>query len=56
MGNMSYCQFENTFKDLEQCFDAMQEGDELSTSEEKYKRYLIELCHQIIELDEQLKG
>lgn len=51
MGNMSYCQFENTFRDLQQCEDALnvKEFSELSESEQKYRNKLIELCKQIAE-------
>ena len=49
MGNMSYCRFENTFRDLQDCDEALgnQEFDELSDSEKKYRNYLVELCKEI---------
>ena len=52
MGNMSYCRFENTSNDLEDCLEAMGGFDfdrkELSSEQEKqgYDR-LIELCIEI---------
>ncbi len=46
MANMSYCRFENTFKDLQDCYDNM-DVDKLSESEIKYKEKLIELCSEI---------
>lgn len=47
MGNMSYCRFENTFADLEDCYSAMDE--DLSESEEKYKDKIISLCADILQ-------
>ena len=64
MGNMSYCRFENTYRDLEECYDALQnEGgvkgieEEVSQYEKPYVRRLVELCREIVdnyedELDE----
>ena len=45
MPNMSYIQFENTYDDLRQCYEAMDEEDE--GREAKYKKLLIELCVKI---------
>lgn len=49
MGNMSYCRFENTYKDLQDCYEALGswEEKELSKSEERYKKYLIKMCKDI---------
>ena len=54
MSNMSYCRFENTLRDLRDCFDAMNEEDidELSQYEAEAKDTLIELCRTIIEYDD----
>lgn len=46
MGNMSYCRFENTSGDLEDCYDAMDEKD-LSEGETKARAKLIRLCVDI---------
>jgi hypothetical protein len=43
--NMSYCRFENTLKDLKDCFEHM--DDNLSESEKEYRSRLIALCGQI---------
>jgi hypothetical protein len=51
--NMSYCQFENTFRDLKQCADAIANEDELSKTENNYKRLLIQLCRDIAEETEE---
>lgn len=61
MGNMSYCRFENTYGDLQDCYDHMDEVEEMSDSEKKYRRRLIELCQNIFddygdELDEDFEN
>ena len=33
MSNMSYCRFENTAGDVDDCIEALQEGESLSESE-----------------------
>ena len=55
MSNMSYCRFENTFKDLQDCYDALQEEGGVNKVEsganqyeKKYVRRLIELCKDIV--------
>lgn len=49
--NMSYCRYVNTYTDLVDCFEALQEeqftNDELSESETKYRDSLIEKCVEI---------
>ena len=49
MANMSYIRFENTYKDLLDCYEALQEDSELSEREEKHKNALIALCRDIID-------
>lgn len=46
MANMSYCRFENTFKDLKDCVDHLEDED-VSSSEETYRKRLIRLCQEI---------
>ena len=48
MGNMSYCRFENTLHDLRNCWNNFDEK-ELSESEEKARKRLVELCKEIAE-------
>lgn len=43
--NMSYCMFENTYQDLLQCYDAIDE--DLSVTEARYRKKLIDLCIEI---------
>jgi hypothetical protein len=47
MANMSYCRFENTYRDLVDCAQAMNET--LSERERKYKEKLVNVCQEIIE-------
>ncbi len=51
MANMSYCMFENTYRDLLDCADKLGDCDlslsELSDSEKKYALRLIKKCAQI---------
>jgi len=48
MGNMSYCRFENTSQDLEDCFDNMDESmEEASDYELKARKKLIRICCDI---------
>ncbi len=47
MGNSSYCRFENTLSDLRDCFNNMEE--KCSYRENRNRKYLIKLCHQIAE-------
>ncbi len=48
MGNMSYCRFENTYKDLEDCYEAMSDND-LSESEKRYRQRMIKLAKDIVD-------
>jgi hypothetical protein len=50
MANMSYCRFENTANDLEDCFEHMGDDiNELSKSETKYRLSIIQTAKEIIE-------
>lgn len=49
---MSYCRFQNTLRDLRDCYENMdymdnEDGEELSDEEKKAKEKLIDLCHDI---------
>lgn len=50
MGNMSYCRFENTLRDLRDCWENFEDlQGKLSTSEERARDRLVELCKEIAE-------
>lgn len=48
MSNMSYCRFQNTLNDLQDCHQNMDDG-ELSKEEKRARKELIELCCSIID-------
>ena len=56
MGNMSYCRFENTSKDLEDCIEALRnyedECNNLSSYEVEALEDLISQAKEIVELTE----
>jgi hypothetical protein len=56
MPNMSYCRFENTSQDLNDCLEALsnEEYTDLSTWEETGLRDLIQLCKEILEYEEEI--
>ena len=47
MANMSYCRFENTYRDLLDCLDAM--NDRLDGREKGYRDRLVGICKEIID-------
>jgi exonuclease VII small subunit len=51
MSNMSYCRFENTLRDLEDCCEALGNGEAedsaLNEYEKKAKEKLIKVCVDI---------
>lgn len=48
MANMSYCRFENTYRDLLDCLVHMDDED-LSADEAKYRNRIIEICKDVAE-------
>lgn len=49
MGNMSYCRFHNTEIDLQECIDALNDGERLSYSEKRSAKMLLDRCVEYIE-------
>ncbi len=47
MGNMSYCRFQNTVGDLEDCYDNF-DDDDLSEEEERARKRLLKICQNIV--------
>lgn len=47
--NMSYCRFENTLRDLQDCAEHLHADLSGSASETRARRRLIELCQEIID-------
>lgn len=62
MSNMSYCRYQNTYQDLLDCLNDLEErinnegkddyDQSLSTSELNYCRWLVEVAEQIVEIKE----
>lgn len=52
MANMSYCRFENTLYDLEDCVNALDgvvyDGESISKGEWKYAKRMREWCERFI--------
>ena len=57
MGNMSYCRFENTARDLGDCLDAIENGktDDLSSYEKDGLRNLLDYCETIFFMKEEIE-
>ena len=59
MANMSYCRFENTANDLQDCLDNLnsqdRDGEPLSKSETEYRKRLIELCQEVVDSAEDIE-
>jgi hypothetical protein len=56
MGNMSYCRFENTFNDLEDCYHALHDVkrvqdlvDDSNEYERPFIKRLVGMCADIVE-------
>lgn len=55
MGNMGYCRFRNTLRDLDDCLDHINDSD-MGTEEFDARNDLIQICKDIIaEADEGLE-
>ena len=61
MGNMSYCRFENTYADLQDCYDALEDAGSITELEEnasehekRYIRKLVQLCRDIVTLADEI--
>ena len=54
MANMSYCRFENTYRDLQDCYHNVNKS--LSKDEAHYREKLLRLCEDILsEYDPELE-
>tara|TARA_R100000781_G_scaffold4152_2_gene5344 strand:- start:346 stop:576 length:231 start_codon:yes stop_codon:yes gene_type:complete len=56
MANMSYCRFENTSKDLKDCYNAIRNGEmyEMENYEIEGLRDILELSKQICEMQDSI--
>jgi len=55
MANMSYCRFENTLRDLQDCVMALEDGGDLSASELSSAMQMVETCEEYINLQYKLE-
>tara|TARA_Y100001937_G_scaffold104455_1_gene144431 strand:+ start:460 stop:648 length:189 start_codon:yes stop_codon:yes gene_type:complete len=56
MANMSYCRFENTLRDLQDCVMALEDGElESGGSEMRAAMQMIETCEEYINLQYKLE-
>ena len=57
MGNMSYCRFENTSRDLLDCLNAIKNGelDDLCSYEKDGLESLLEYCETIFFMKEEIE-
>ena len=59
MGNMSYCRFENTSRDLQDCIEAIQDHYKQCTDLSRYELRalsdLLEQAEEIIDLSEEIE-
>ena len=49
MSNMSYCRFENTANDLDDCFEHWDDDEELTEEEKRGKEKILDLCRDIVD-------
>jgi len=49
MANMSYCRWENTYKDLKDCLQSLTDGKESSSTEYRYYLRLVVLAEELVE-------
>ena len=58
MGNMSYCRFENTAKDLRDCVRAIENGDvyDFNSYELAGFKRLIRLADELVNMDYEIAG
>ena len=65
MGNLSYCRFENTARDLQDCVDALntlshdgrnEYGEQLSPYELQGLTTILDLSYNLVELREKIEG
>jgi len=58
MPNMSYCRFENTTRDMQDCLNAIEDGDtrDLSRYEATALRHFLVLAEEILEYEPDIKA
>ena len=56
MANMSYCRFENTYRDLQDCLNALNNygPDNLSDSELKFAKMMMQTCDYMLSFQDEI--
>jgi len=49
MSNMSYCRFENTYRDLKDCANHITDNFDNKPDEKRYRNLLLNLCKTILD-------
>ena len=57
MSTMGYCRFQNTLGDLRDCYDHIDDTEEMSDEEKKARLKLIAVCKEIADdHEDEMKG
>ena len=56
MSNMSYCRFENTSRDLQDCLNAIYNGEteDLSSYEQRGLKQILKISKLIVQMDDDI--
>jgi len=52
MSNMSYCRFQNTARDFQDCLQAIDNGCSLSPEEQEAMMRLVDMAYQLVDAAE----
>jgi len=57
MGNMSYCRFENTSDDLQDCLDAIYNGEteDLDSYEQRGLKQILKISKLIVQMEDDIE-
>jgi len=57
MGNMSYCRFENTSKDLQDCLNAIYNGEteDLDSYEQRGLKQILKISKLIVQMEDDIE-
>lgn len=61
MGNMSYCRFENTYRDLNDCIGKIEEvieteNNDISSGEQAWAKHLYRACQEFVDKYEEMQS
>jgi len=57
MGNMSYCRFENTSRDLQDCLNAIYNGEteDLNSYEQRGLKQILKISKLIVQMEDDIE-